>query len=179
MESLFAMAAPLPMRPLLEGVSWPTRPERLPFSDRMHVVVSFFGGPLAAAVVAHLNLERLPAQRGLLQRTSVVTAVGLAVSLALLAGGLLYAAGDPDQMRMVRFARKGVALLMWLAYRHLQRSVRHRYHLLVDFDDDEPDEASPWLPGLAVLGGVMVVEGLLTAGIAAALVATGQVVIGG
>ena len=122
--------------------------------------VAFFGGALAATVIAWLNSGRLGLEA---QRRRLIPLVGLAAVVAEVVA-LALLVGDPSS-REIRFSGRVAGVAAYGALYWLQRPVDRLYHATTEGDDDDIYD-SLWVPGLIatfVLGTVqaLVVLGLV------------------
>lgn len=131
------------------------------------IYVAFFGGTIAATLIALLNGRRLGLDRG---KMLLVGATGTAVSLATVAlvmHILLVGRGEATPVlpawiyalegRMLRYAHQGIAMLLAGGLIAIQRPADRLYQ--VNASDDQP-YASLWLMGtLLVFASWLIVIG--------------------
>ena len=107
--------------------------------------VAFFGGPVAAAVIAWINLGRLRAAGRARQTTVVVGAAGFAAGVAI---AIAFEAFDVGAG--ARLATQGAGVLAFLALHRVQRSP-DRVHSFYREGREEDLYGSLWSPGLAAV----------------------------
>jgi hypothetical protein len=150
------------LSPTLQDHARPREPQEKPWRRESQFWVAFFGGPLAAAAIAYLNIRRfgIAAPR---TRWIALIAVASLVAAAPIALALVAAGASSG----VRLANQIAGVLAYIPLNRLQRSADRVYRYYSDLPDDE-SYASLWAPGLAavIFLGVPVV--LVLAGIAEA-----------
>lgn len=121
--------------------------------------VAFFGGVLAATVIAYLNGRRLGLpegrQRGILLTGAAALLATVALSLILGAGDVGGAA-DRSVQSAVRLGGRVIAVIAYLVFYRLQTAADHAYSF---YSPEEDEYASLWKPGLAAVFGLGLAQG--------------------
>lgn len=121
--------------------------------------VAFFGGALAATVIAYLNGTRLGLSERRRRAILLTGAAGLLATVALsliLGSGDVGAAADRSAQSAVRLGGRVIAVIAYLVFYRLQKAADHTYSF---YSQEEDEYASLWKPGLAAVFGLGIVQG--------------------